>query len=140
MALAGLLGGALAGRSSSGSTSIQIEADEFQKLLERAGRGEISTGRDVSLPPGVTLDEATLEKIGAALDRAEASGASLAAVLVDGRAFRVDVPGRTVLEEIDQGAALDVDRVVVAGSVSPTGSLAGEFDDASGLLARLRRA
>lgn len=140
IALAGLLAGAFTKRAPSGATPAQLEQADFQALLERAQRGELSSGREVVGADDLGLDASALERVGRALDLAEAAGASTAAVVVDGRVFEADVAGRELVGEVSPGSPLSVDRLIVAdglGGDAADGS--GGWSGTGGLLDRLRR-
>jgi hypothetical protein len=97
------------------------EGTEFRSLLERAQRGEVSSGLPVTIAPGaaVTLSENQLTRLGDAADRAEAQGASRALVLIDGLALRLDVGVREVTgaAEIKADTVLTgIDAVISVGS------------------------
>lgn len=112
-----------------------VEEQGFQELLSRVAGGDAAgaAGRVVSVEPGsgVRLDAAQLERVGRALDRAEAAGSARAAVLIDGVALEVDVLTRRVTGLIDlkSGAvATRVDAVVQAEGEGPPLDGAGAAD------------
>ena len=78
----------------------------FQQLLTLASRGEIESGRQVQLAfePNQSLDDEQLARLSTAADRAEASGAKRAMMLIDGRGFLLDVEQRTLNAELSAGA------------------------------------
>lgn len=142
LALAGLLGGLIGRRGPSEATEQQVESLDFEALLERARAGEVSSGKGVGLPDGFELSEEQRGRVSQAVDRAEAAGALSAVVLLDGRAFQVDVTRRTITQELRPGgdALTGADTVVVAppapddqGELSEPARLA----DAAKLLDRL---
>jgi hypothetical protein len=95
------------------------DAPDFQALLRQARAGEISSGRDVTVAKraGVDLTPGQLARVARAADRAEASGALKALVLIDGQALVLDVPAREVVgsAKLDPGAVIaGVDAVVAA--------------------------
>lgn len=141
IALASLLGGALGKRPAPAADP--LESGDFEALLERASRGELRTGLDVSIDPdaGVELSDEQLGRLGAAVDRAQAAGALTAVVVLDGRALRVDVTERRVVGELAGGGEplTGADTVVVApgeGEDEGEGVIAGGAGDSS-LLSRL---
>jgi hypothetical protein len=79
---------------------------DFAMLLERASKGELSTGRPVTVAKGagLKLSEEQLRRIAAAADRAEAIGASRALVLIDGKAITLDIASREVTGQVDPSA------------------------------------
>ncbi|MCC6660871.1 MAG: hypothetical protein IT437_08295 [Phycisphaerales bacterium] len=81
---------------------------EFASLLERARKGDLSSGLPVSIARGspIELTPEQLARVAAATDRAEARGGTRALVLVDGMALRVDVAARQVLERVDLASGL----------------------------------
>lgn len=83
-------------------------SESFSALLERAARGELATGRAVTVAVAAALpaplSPEQLARIGAAADRAEAAGATAALVLVDGRGVLLDVGQRVVTAELASGA------------------------------------
>lgn len=94
---------------------------DFGALLDGARRGEIRTGREVSIEPALKLEfsDEQMERLSRAVDRAEASGAGRALVLLDGRALTVDVNDRRVIAQQslgDERALTDIDAVVPAPS------------------------
>ena len=78
----------------------------FQQLLTLASRGEIESGRQVQLAfePKESLDDGQLSRLSTAADRAEASGAKRAMMLIDGRGLVLDVEQRTIDAELSGGA------------------------------------
>jgi len=100
-----------------------IETSGFEELLLLASSGEIGSGRPVQVPPSAgvdpPLDDAQIERLGAAADRAEAAGSRRSLVLLDGRGLVLDVAGRRVEHELrfdapDGGLAGGVDTAVLA--------------------------
>lgn len=75
----------------------------FEGLLARARGGQLSSGRGVSIDPGVALEFTSeqMQRLADAADRAEAAGASNAIVRIDGALVQLDVAGRRVTAEID---------------------------------------
>lgn len=95
---------------------------DFQSLLEQAREGRLESGRPVQASDGVALDEAQRARMSAAIDRAESAGAARAVVLMDGRAFEVDVTTRRVLTEVDAKSAQLIQHVDAVVSVPPAGA------------------
>lgn len=92
---------------------------DFAGLLDTARRGQLNTGREVSLEPGLGLELSSeqMDRLSRAVDRAESSGAGRALVLLDGKALTVDVDGRRVIASQslgDERALTDIDAVVPA--------------------------
>ena len=111
-----------AGIDAAGKTSGPARAGSgamFADLLASARAGEISSGAPVTIAKGagVELSEDQLRRLSIAVDRAEASGATRALVMIDGMALRVDVGVRQVTgrAELAPGAALSgIDGIVQA--------------------------
>lgn len=96
------------------------DSDAFAALLKAAEKGEISSGLPVKIARGASFEisQEQLGRMGAALDKAQAQGATNAMVTIDGRAFEVDVLSRRVTREvtIEDGDVLTrIDAVVHAG-------------------------
>lgn len=109
----------------SGSTgsSGQIEGQSFAELLAGEKSGKLSSGRGVNIHPdsGVKLNADQLQRLGVALDRAEASGAQHALVMIDGMALKVDVGVRQVVSQVnmaDAEVASGIDAVIQAGDAT----------------------
>lgn len=81
----------------------KIESLSFADLLTREASGQLSTDRPVSVHPdcGIQLSEDQMHRLGVAIDRAEASGAQRALVMIDGMAVKVDVGVRQVVGKVD---------------------------------------
>ena len=106
----------------------------FDDLLAQARQGGVQSKARVKIGKGldIQLTPSQLERVGAAADVAQANGANRALVLVDGRAYRVDVATRTIIGEAvaTQTAAMaDIDAVVTApaadGAAPPSGKVLG---------------
>jgi hypothetical protein len=94
-----------------------LEKGDFQALLRRAESGDVASGREVTIDRGaaLTLAPEQLARLAVAADRAEATGAHQALVLIDGQALRLDVDRRQVTGAADLGSGLvltDIDAVV----------------------------
>lgn len=78
----------------------------FDELLALASRGAIESGRRVQMTfePKETLDDQQITRLSAAADLAEASGATRAMMLIDGRGLILDVGQRTLTAELAVGA------------------------------------
>lgn len=68
---------------------------------------------------GIDLPEPTMQRLNAGVERAAAKGARSSVVLVDGTAFVVSVPNRTVVTAVDQAHMRDqvftnIDSAVIA--------------------------
>ncbi len=121
-----LLGGPTAGKAS------QSDAP-FAGLLEAAKRSGTPREVTVASGSGVALSDSEKSRVASAIDAAETEGASVALVLLDGRALRVDVALREVMGEVElsTGAVAGIDAVVTAAGVAQ-GSVS---DAASSMLA-----
>lgn len=80
------------------------ELQGFDELLAGVHRGATSSDRTVDQSPDLDLEltEDQLERLGVAVDVAEASGAQSLLALVDGHALGVDVADRQITEAGDQ--------------------------------------
>lgn len=101
-----------------------IEGQTFDDLLAQASKGAISSGRPVEAgfeaqPP---LDGTQLERLAAAADQAEAAGARTALVMIDGRAFALDVESRTLTSELSGGSGIQTLHVDAAIAVPGDGA------------------
>jgi len=99
----------------------------FADLLARAQTGEVASALPVTVTngAGVNLSEDQLQRLSVAADRAEASGATRALVLIDGMALRLDVGVRQITgtAELGAGAALSgIDGVVRAPESADSGA------------------
>jgi flagellar operon protein len=68
---------------------------------------------------GIDLSDGTLQRLGSGVDRAAAKGARESVVLVDGTAFVVSVPNRTVItavgpEHMREHVFTNIDSAVIA--------------------------
>jgi len=84
-------------------TASAIGAASFQGLLEKARAGNVSSGLPVTIAKGagVELTDEQLGRVAAAADRAQASGATRALVMIDGKAIKLDVGVRTITGSAD---------------------------------------
>lgn len=100
-----------------------LESLSFADLLNREAKGQLTTGRPVSIHPDcdVQLSEDQMQRLGVAIDRAEASGAQRALVMIDGMAMKVDVGVRQIVGKVDlQSTPVlgEIDAVVQADAGS----------------------
>lgn len=111
------------------SARATFESQSFGELLALAKSGGIESGRDIQLsfdaqPP---LEPAQLERLAQAADRAEASGAQQALMMIDGRTFVLDVENRTLTAELSHASpvqAVNIDTVLFVESAdSPHGAM-----------------
>lgn len=98
---------------------------DFSWMLDLARRGRLTTDLPVRVPLGLTpgVDDRVRHELSIAADMAESEGITRAVVLVDDRAFRVDVRTRTVIDAPDAQitAVGDIDGLVVRhADPSPT--------------------
>ena len=93
-----------------------IEGQAFDELLRQARAGAIASGRDLAVAyrPAEALTRGELDRLAAAADLAEASGAQRALLLLDGRGLLLDVGARTLTGELS-GGAVNVDIALYAG-------------------------
>ncbi len=83
-----------------------LEQQPFDELLAAAQAGRMASGRSVSaaLESGEAMSPGQLERLAAAADVAEASGAQRALLLMDGRALVLDVPTRFIGGELSMSS------------------------------------
>ena len=95
-----------AGANALGSAGATIDSMGFGALLERARGGGLASGKPVAIDPslGVELSREQLDRLAAAADRAQASGARRAAVVIEGRVYELDVASRKITGEIRPAA------------------------------------
>lgn len=84
-----------------------LESSSFEQLLAAAAAGTVSSERAIEVGFDVSppLDATQLERMAAAADQAQAAGAERAVMLIDGRAFVLDVESRTLVSEMTGGSA-----------------------------------
>lgn len=139
LALVGLIGSALA--PSRTRTEAPSATDEsFAGLLNKAQSGTISSGLMVTPAKhsGLELSPEQLGRLSAAADQAEADGAHRALVIMDDKAYVVDIASREVERAVplsEAGVIGGIDTVVTApgassGPETPTGP-GGVGDNAS---------
>lgn len=78
---------------------------DFKELLGLAQKGEMDTGRAVSIDPGLNIDLTPdqVKALSAAADQAEAAGLNRALVMIGGRGLVLDVASRAVTAAADMG-------------------------------------
>lgn len=97
-----------------------LETQGFNELLKLAAGGQIHSGRQIALSfePAQPLESSQLERMADAADQAESAGMSRALMMIDGRAFVLDVKNRTLVAEVSTGAANlvpNIDGAVIVG-------------------------
>ena len=109
-----------------------IESQSFEQLLSLASQGAMPSGRqvDVAIDLNPPLDASQLERLAAAADQAEASGSTRALMLMDGRAFVVDLQSRSLVAELSASSQTSIQNVdaaiVVPGDeISTPGTMSG---------------
>lgn len=124
-------GGAAGGSGAvKGGAAALFESQSFDDLLSGVFTGEVRSGREVQVAGEVLpqLDASQLERLGAAADLVEASGAKRALMMLDGRGLVMDVATRSVVAEMkpgDVGGILQVDAAMVVASASGASGGAG---------------
>lgn len=85
-----------------GKGQATLENQSFNELLSLASKGSIASGRQVNCNCDVNeqLDNEQIDRLSAAADRAEATGAQKVLMLMDGRGFVMDISKRTVEAEL----------------------------------------
>ena len=75
-----------------------VEARSFERLLQSAHKGELSSGRGVTVSKSLDYapDEALLARLSKAADAAEAAGARRALAMVGGEGLTIDLATRTI--------------------------------------------
>jgi hypothetical protein len=95
-----------------------LNSASFADLLKLAREGKVSSDRPVDVSPKLDLEltQAQQERVAWAVDRAEASGARSALVMLDGEALLVDVMTRRIEGVAQQPGEVmtAVDAVVIA--------------------------
>jgi hypothetical protein len=95
------LGGSPASPPALASPVVDPQSPRFAALLEQARAGEIASRREVVDTANLKLLPDQLQRLAIAADRAEAQGATRALILMDGRAFHVDITMREITAEVD---------------------------------------
>jgi flagellar operon protein len=115
----GVIGSAPAARPASPAAATPF-ADVFRTTLEQA-RGVRFSGHAVQRLErrGIDVDETTLARLREGIDRAAAKGSRDSLVLMDGTAFFVSVPNRTVITAVDAASMRErvftnIDSAVIA--------------------------
>ncbi|MEM7621697.1 MAG: hypothetical protein AAF235_00665 [Planctomycetota bacterium] len=109
----------LEGRGATGSASGSASGVDFATLLAGARSGSVQTGLPVSIDAGlgIELNATQHERLSAAVDQLEASGARRGVVLIDGRALVVDVESRSATGVVsEQNGVFRADAVVSASA------------------------
>ena len=88
-----------------------LEGAGFDQLIEMASRGELASGRPVEAARLHQLDQDRLDRLSTACDALEAAGIERGAVLMEGRAFLMDVPSREILREVGREDAGSVESL-----------------------------
>lgn len=134
-----------------GRAGQSVEGASFADLLQRVERGEINSGLPVQVHEGagVKLSEAELDALGKAADLAQAAGAQVVLVMMNGRGLVLDVGARTVTGVADLAAGhvqTGIDSVMQLGNIGAAGGGEGTagWPSASGgslldMLGSLRR-
>jgi hypothetical protein len=104
-------------------TSRLAEGPSFDQLLQQAQTGQVSSGIPIRVArqAGVDLSPSQLTRLADAADRAEATGASRALVMIDGMVLTMDVPQRTITGQADLSSTKvlnGVDAVVTVAAAS----------------------
>ena len=99
----------------------QAGKSEFQRILsEKTGRIDFSAHAEKRLAQrGIELSQADMDRLTQAVDRAKTKGAKESLVLLNGLAFVVSVPNRTVITAIDmesmkENVITNIDSAVIA--------------------------
>lgn len=88
-----------------------FERAGFEQLIEMASRGQLASGRPVGSSVPHELDQNRLDRLSTACDALEAAGIERGAVLMEGRAFLMDVSGREILREVGREDAGTVESL-----------------------------
>ena len=94
---------------------VASKGDDFARLIEMASRGQIATGRPIEHASVSELDQDRLDRLGTACDALESAGMRRGAVMMEGRAFLIDVADRSILNELgteDAGAVQELEGVI----------------------------
>lgn len=85
-----------------GKGQATLENQSFNELLSLASKGSIHSGRQVNCNCDVNepLESEQIDRLSAAADRAEATGAQKVLMLMDGRGFVMDISQRTIEAEL----------------------------------------
>lgn len=103
-------------RASTAPARAGFEHQSFDQMLAQVARGTVHSGRqiDVACDPAIPLEPSQLERMAVAADQAEAAGAKRALLLIDGRAFVLDVANRTLTTELSNDPATRLQNVDAA--------------------------
>jgi hypothetical protein len=110
-----------------------LERQTFDELMSLVSRGTVHSGRKVTVAAGArlaeSLDEGQFDRLAAAADLAEGTGAGQAVMLIDGRGLVLDVTARSVTGELGGTGGdqlIDIDAAVyVAGEDDEDAAMEG---------------
>lgn len=93
----------------------------FDGLLESASRGELSSGREVTVAKSLDFqpDSALLARLAQAADAAEAAGARRALAVVSGEGLTIDLATRTIDGRRSMGSAGLIGNIDAAVTLRP---------------------
>lgn len=93
----------------------------FDRLLEAANRGELSSGREVTVSKSLDYepDDALLARLAQAADAAEAAGARRALAVVNGEGLTIDLATRTIDGRSSMGSAGLIGNIDAAVTLGP---------------------
>jgi hypothetical protein len=116
-----LLGSICAPGKGAASKGPSAATGDFASLLDAARAGQLKSERPVEIAKdaGVQLTDDQLARVAVAADQAEAEGLSRALVIIDGKAFKLDVSMRTITGPADlatPGITAGIDGVVAIPS------------------------
>ncbi|MCA3004346.1 MAG: hypothetical protein LW650_09705 [Planctomycetaceae bacterium] len=112
---------------------------DFATLLSKAQGGALNSNLPVTLAPRTDayLEPEQLQRISSAADAAQAAGMETAAVLIDGKAFVLDVRTRQITGRIDaeNGPVTRIDGVIAVPDLPADAAPTPLKADANGLVA-----
>jgi len=113
-----------------------LEAQSFDQLLAMARKGAIHSGRQIELSSDLArpLDSSQLERMAEAADQAQSAGMARALMVIDGRAFVLDVKNRALLAEVSTEQAGLVQNIDGAVFVSGNAGEAHQIAWPSGIV------
>lgn len=97
---------------------------DFTRLIQLAASGGLVSGRPVDAGGCPSLDDAQLAELSRGCDALEAEGIRDGAILLDGRAFLMTVPSRSVTREMgadDVGRVHALEGIVLIGALQEQG-------------------
>lgn len=108
-------------------------SESFASLMQSVQAGTFSSGAPVGVASnsGIELSSRQLQRLAEAADRATASGANRAVVLIDGMALKLDVNQRMITGKIDPSDAsktsvmTDLDAIIRVPPEAGAADLAG---------------